>query len=106
MTTIVETWSGQGLATSVGGAGFTGRHFFDPQAVHTAHIPVAHLTNHDGLVTLQDPFTGIFGSGADETAALLDYRAALDEHLDVLSRQERLTPGLAAQLAYLRDVLS
>ncbi len=102
--TTVETWSGRGIAT-VSGAGFTGPSF-EPQSTRAPRVPVAHLTRHDGYVTLHDPFTGIFGSGADEPAALIDYRNALYEHLDVLSRQERLTPGLAAQLAYLRNVLS
>jgi hypothetical protein len=56
----------------------------------------------DGVWTVRDLETGIFGSGDSELEALRDFRVALDEHRDVLERQPVLSDDLAAQLAYLR----
>ena len=64
------------------------------------------LEEHEGLWTVRDLETGIFGSGHDPQAALVDFEAALHEHLDVLERQPALTAELEAQLRYLRVRLS
>ena len=64
------------------------------------------IEQHEGYWTVQDPETGIFGSGPDDTAALVDFGRALREHFDVLSRQEGLSVELAHQLDYLRQLLS
>lgn len=64
------------------------------------------VEQHDGYWTVQDPVCGVFGSGPDQASAIEDFQRALREHLDVLSRQEALSPDLLAQLAYLRDRLS
>ena len=66
----------------------------------------AILEEHGGRWTARDPETGIFGSGATPEAALGDFRRALREHLDLLTRQDALSGELAAQLAYLRQRLS
>jgi hypothetical protein len=63
------------------------------------------LTEHDGYVTVEDPVTGVFGSGETVLAAARDFRAALEEHVDVLSRQESLAEPLRHQLAYLLEIL-
>lgn len=55
--------------------------------------------------TIRDVETGIFGAGATETDALRDYVEALQEHRDVLERQEALSEELATQLEYLRQIL-
>ena len=63
------------------------------------------LEEHGGYWTVRDVGTGIFGSGADPEAAHRDFERALREHLDVLERQDALSPELTAQLAYLRELL-
>lgn len=52
--------------------------------------------------TATDLMTGIFGFGADPNEAIVDLIHALREHRDVLERQDRLSPDLEQQLAYLR----
>lgn len=54
-----------------------------------------------GFVT-SDLVTGIFGFGEDLNAAIVDLAAALQEHRDVLERQDSLSPDLQEQLNYLR----
>lgn len=60
------------------------------------------IADTDGLWTVRDIATGIFGSGSSEAEALRDFYSALFEHRDVLERQSELSDDLAAQLAYLR----
>jgi hypothetical protein len=64
------------------------------------------VEKQDGRWIICDPETGIFGSGPNEPSALSDFEQALRDHLDVLSRQEALSPELQAQLTYLRWRLS
>lgn len=61
---------------------------------------------HDGVWTVRDVLTGIFGSGADRDAAMADFEDAQREHLAVLEGQDALSPELSWQLAYLRNRLS
>ena len=56
----------------------------------------------DGLWTVTNPETGIFGSGLDEDAAFADFEMALLGHLDILSKSlDSLSEGLRSQLDYL-----
>lgn len=64
------------------------------------------LEEVDGIWTVRDLQTGVFGTGADRQAALEDFDAALHEHLDVLERQPSLSEALQGQLHYLRGRLS
>jgi predicted RNase H-like HicB family nuclease len=64
------------------------------------------LEEHNGYWAAADPETGIFGSGPDVLSAVQDLQQALQEHLDVLGRQEALSDDLAAQLDYLCRRLS
>jgi hypothetical protein len=57
--------------------------------------------SESGYVTA-DLVTGIFGFGEDLNAAIVDLAAALQEHRDVLERQDSLSPDLQDQLNYLR----
>jgi hypothetical protein len=50
----------------------------------------------------EDEVTGVHGIGPTPLDALLDFRQAVKDHIDVLSAQDELTPGLADQLEYLR----
>lgn len=59
----------------------------------------------NGGFVVAEEVTGIFGAGADRNLAFHDLFAALYEHLDVLERQESLSPGLQEQLDYLRALL-
>ena len=49
-----------------------------------------------------DRVTGIHGSGDEPSEALVDFRRALSEHLDLLERQDALSDDLVQQLHYLR----
>lgn len=61
---------------------------------------------HDGDCTIMvEDGTGIYGVGDTPWAAWRDLRAALMEHLDVLRRQQGLSPSLERQFAYLSDRL-
>jgi hypothetical protein len=60
------------------------------------------VAESDGVWTVTDRETGIFGAGPDEDAALRDFVSALTEHRDVLERQEALSEELETQLRYLR----
>ena len=51
----------------------------------------------------EDDVSGVFGSGETPLDALHDFKRAVTEHIDVLSRQQHLSPGLAEQLEYLRQ---
>jgi hypothetical protein len=64
------------------------------------------LEEHEGYCTVRDLETGIFGSGADPEAAQTDFERALREHRDLLERQDDLSPELAVQLAYIRELLA
>ena len=64
------------------------------------------LEKHEGYYTVRDLETGIFGSGADPEAAQTDFERALREHRDMLERQDDLSPKLAVQLAYIRELLA
>jgi hypothetical protein len=61
---------------------------------------------HEDGWTVRDRWTGIFGAGDDRDSAYEDFHSALQEHLDVLSRQDALSPALSAQLEYLRRRLT
>lgn len=50
-----------------------------------------------------DLTTGIWGAGSDVNSAMRDFRAAANQHLDVLERQGRLSEELVAQRDYLRE---
>jgi hypothetical protein len=53
-------------------------------------------------VAVEDPETGVFGAGDDLDAAIVDFQAALHEHLDVLTSEDALAPPLQHQLEILR----
>lgn len=72
------------------------------------YVVLSYSTNevvaeNEGLWTVRDLHTGIFGAGDDVDTATDDFHLALREHLDVLERQPDLSEGLEAQLRYLRD---
>jgi len=56
----------------------------------------------EGTLVVVEPTTGIFGAGADLADALLDFRAALVEHRDVLESSGELAEDLRDQLDFLR----
>lgn len=86
---------------------FSGQAAGESPVVPATSWTVDEITEqHDGYWTVHDPATGIFGSGSDQGAARLDLQHALHEHMDVLNRQDVLSPELSAQLAYLRVRLS
>lgn len=74
--------------------------------IHSTVALAVDLRSLDGYWTALEPRTGIFGTGADESSALEDLIRALQEHTDVLARQEALSDELADQLDYLRQRLS
>jgi len=53
-------------------------------------------------VAVEDPATGIFGSGETLPAAVEDFQEALRDHLAVLAEDDELAPALQHQLAILR----
>lgn len=53
-------------------------------------------------VAVEDPQTGVFGAGDDLNAAILDFQAALHDHLEVLAGDDALAPPLRRQLEILR----
>jgi hypothetical protein len=63
-------------------------------------------TRHPGsgspAFSVYDPLTGVFGSGDDPRKTLQDLSMAVNEHRDVLERQEKLSPALQRQLDQLR----
>lgn len=63
------------------------------------------VAESDGVWTLADRETGIFGAGPDQDSAARDFAAALREHRDVLERQATLSEELQAQLRYLRRIV-
>lgn len=63
------------------------------------------LTFEDGIWTVVNPETGIFGSGESPEAAYEDFEHALLGHLRVLREDEALSPGLSASLEYLQHRL-
>lgn len=63
----------------------------------------ARIHEGDGLVVIEDSVTGIFGSGDTLAKAILDLRAALAEHLEVLSDDDSLSLDLRRQLESLRS---
>jgi hypothetical protein len=60
------------------------------------------ISESEGVWTVRDRETGIYGAGSTDAEALRDFRLALAEHRDVLERQPALSSDLAAQLEYLR----
>src|SRR5262245_58196206 len=52
-----------------------------------------------------DRETGIHGSGSEPSEAIEDFARALQEHMDVLERQDELSDDLARQLDYLQSRL-
>lgn len=57
------------------------------------------------LFVVEEPATGIFGSGSDLPSAILDFREALVEHRDVLASTPALSAGLQEQLRILNHHL-
>lgn len=57
-------------------------------------------------VAVEDPATGIFGSGEDLPAAVQDFQEALRDHLAILAEDEALAPALQHQLEILRRYFS
>jgi len=55
----------------------------------------------DGIWIVEDDASGVFGSGETPLEAMRDFRQAVVDHVDVLSRQDELSPGLEEQLDYL-----
>lgn len=56
----------------------------------------------DGLTSLADSSTGVFGVGETLRDAVVDLRAALREHLEFLGEQPALSPELEYHLRELR----
>ncbi|MGP4026146.1 hypothetical protein [Actinomadura sp. 3N407] len=56
----------------------------------------------DGLTSLADTATGVFGVGVTLREAVVDLHAALREHLEFLSEQPALSPELEYHLRELR----
>ena len=63
------------------------------------------LLEEEGLTTVVNAETGVFGAGDTAANAALDFLAALHEHLDVLMRQERLSNELQRQLDIIQSYL-
>lgn len=63
-------------------------------------VVVEHLEG--GTTVVREQAIGIYGAGATIWDAWADFRAAVEEHVDVLERQDALSDVLAGQLAYLR----
>lgn len=59
----------------------------------------------EGVWTVLDRRSGIFGSGDSPNEAIVDFNRAVREHRDVLEAQPDLSVDLRAQLDYLRDRL-
>jgi hypothetical protein len=57
-------------------------------------------------VAVEDPATGIFGSGEDLPAAVHDFQEALRDHLAILAEDNELAPPLQHQLDTLRGYFS
>lgn len=57
-------------------------------------------------VAVEDPETGVFGSGDDLPAAVQDFENALRDHLAVLAEDDALAPNLQHQLEILRGYFS
>ena len=72
---------------------------FDAVVVWSGEVVLEHGEDY---ISLCDVATGIFGVGPDLSSASEDLTNALREHLDVLERQEALSPDLEAQLEHLR----
>src|SRR5437879_532405 len=69
--------------------------------VESPSLSVRVELDGDYLVA-SDTTTGIFGVGETLADTFSDLARALGEHRDLLERQPQLSPGLAAQLEYLR----
>ena len=52
---------------------------------------------------MEDPQTGVFGTGNDLPAAVEDFQQALHDHLAVLASEDALAPPLQHQLELLRS---
>ena len=66
--------------------------------------PLRIALEHEGSdVVVREVETGIFGVGPDHWAAFRDFSVALQEHVDVLERQDVLSDALHQQLEYLRE---
>ncbi len=57
-------------------------------------------------VAIEDPETGVFGTGDDLDDAIRDFQAALHDHLAVLASEDALAPPLQRQLEILRGYFS
>ena len=67
----------------------------------------ARLYESEDDVAVEDPVTGVFGSGDDLPAAIQDFAGALQDHLAVLTAEEdALAPALQHQLDILRGYFS
>ncbi len=63
------------------------------------HVRIQHEEGHTSII---DTKTGVFGIGETLAAATIDFRTALLEHLDVLTRQPMLSEDLQYQLETIR----
>jgi hypothetical protein len=60
------------------------------------------LRRENGYWLVRDVEIGIFGYGSDVLEAMRDFKRAVEQHLDVLERQDALSEELSWQLGYLR----
>lgn len=67
--------------------------------------PVRALVEQGSAFVATEAQTGLFGVGPTFAAAVNDLRAALVEHLEVLSADDALADDLRRQLAFLRSHL-
>ena len=61
------------------------------------------LYRTDEDTAVEDPATGVFGTGDDLPAAVQDFQDALQDHLNVLAGEDALAPPLQRQLEILRS---
>ena len=66
------------------------------------HAISVRIYETDEDTAVEDPATGVFGSGADLPAAIQDFQDALQDHLAILAGADALAPALRHQLDILR----
>lgn len=103
MTTTIDTAAPDGFAIVAGshhrylpGAWSRGSYHLTPSP--TLRVVVEHVGD---MTVVREVAVGIYGVGPNIWDAWKDFRAAVQQHLDVLERQEALSDALAGQLAYL-----
>jgi hypothetical protein len=93
VTTSISAASPRGIPTLIAFPGL--RHALSVRVYET-----------DEDTAVEDPATGVFGSGADLPAAIQDFQDALQGHLAVLTGADALAPALRRQLDILRGYFS